>query len=81
MDGSGLPIPCSVWLIQNEIASAYRAGPMKRMGDRVKQPAAIVVAAAIFHCRFNTKYDSLHRPIEHWLKVNNAGPQLIERFN
>jgi RHS repeat-associated protein len=29
---------------------------------------------------FSTRYDALHRPVEHWLTVNAESPKLIERF-
>ncbi|HEU4834999.1 MAG TPA: RHS repeat-associated core domain-containing protein, partial [Pyrinomonadaceae bacterium] len=29
---------------------------------------------------FSTRYDALHRPVEQWLTINKAEPQLIERF-
>jgi RHS repeat-associated protein len=29
---------------------------------------------------FETRYDALHRPLEHWLTINTAHPALIEAF-
>jgi len=29
---------------------------------------------------FVSRYDSLHRPIEQWLTINKAAPQLVERY-